>query len=163
RDGYAELARSLLHQVPVFIDLTETERSTISNRSIKLFTLSGIYHATQALLAGLPERPAEERLRQAAEVWDEVARHVADWQLGKGRKVSAADLRRDSVHAHTLALSAIARAGSDLLRRHPRDWKARLARLRSLDWSRSDAGLWEGRAMNADRLSKRSVNVVLTG
>ena len=47
RDEDAQLAKTLLQKVPVFTDLTETERSTISNRSIKLFTLSGIYHATQ--------------------------------------------------------------------------------------------------------------------
>src|SRR5215469_5092233 len=49
RDEHAQVAKVLLHKVPVFSDLTETERSTISNRSIKLFTLSGIYHATRIL------------------------------------------------------------------------------------------------------------------
>lgn len=39
----------------------------------------------------------------------------------------------------------------------------RLARLRSLDWSRGNSRLWEGRAMHAGRLSKRSANVTLTG
>src|SRR5271165_135616 len=36
-------------------------------------------------------------------------------------------------------------------------------RLKTLDRSRNNAKLWEGRAMNAGRLSKRGVNVVLTG
>ncbi len=52
---------------------------------------------------------------------------------------------------------------TNLLRRHPRDWKSKLGRLKTLDWSRNNAKLWEGRAMNAGRLSKRGVNVVLTG
>jgi DGQHR domain-containing protein len=42
RDADAQIAKDLLHKVAVFTDLIETERSTISNRSIKLFTLSGI-------------------------------------------------------------------------------------------------------------------------
>jgi DNA sulfur modification protein DndB len=161
RDRYADVAKTLVQKVPVFTDLTEFERSTISNRSIKLFTLSGIYHATQTLLD--QEEPSEARLALAAEFWNEVARHIPDWGLARERKVSAADLRRDYVHAHTLALAALARAGSDLLRLHPRDWKPKLARLRSLDWSRGNARLWEGRAMHAGRLSKRSANVTLTG
>ena len=33
--------------------MTEVERSSISNRSVKLFTLSGIYNATNTLLGGL--------------------------------------------------------------------------------------------------------------
>jgi DNA sulfur modification protein DndB len=44
RDADAQIAKDLLQKVSVFTDLIETERSTISNRSIKLFTLSGIYH-----------------------------------------------------------------------------------------------------------------------
>lgn len=88
-----------------------------------------------------------------------MAKHITDWGLAKERKVSAADLRGDYIHAHTLAL---ARAGADLIRKHPRDWKQKLARLKSLDWSRGNARLWEGRAMNAGRLSKRTVNALLT-
>jgi DNA sulfur modification protein DndB len=37
-----------------------------------------------------------------------------------------------------------------------------LCKLATLDWSRNNVGHWEGRAMNAGRLSKRNVNVVLT-
>jgi DNA sulfur modification protein DndB len=157
------LPRCSFKKVAVFTDLIETERSTISNRSIKLFTLSGIYHATQTLLNGRDETEFEARMSLAAEFWNEVAEQIPDWKLAKQRKVSAADLRRDYIHAHTLALVSLGRAGNELLRRHPRDWKAKLARLKSLDWSRSNTQLWEGRAMNAGRLSKRGVNVVLTG
>ena len=35
---------------------------------------------------------------------------------------------------------------------HRNDWKERLKKLETLDWSRANAGLWEGRAMNAGRL-----------
>src|SRR5947209_6838821 len=95
RDKYADLAKTLLQKVPVFTDLTETERSTISNRSIKLFTLSGIYHATRALLAGKQEEPFDRRVQVAADFWNEVSEHIPDWQLAKERKVSAAELRGD--------------------------------------------------------------------
>jgi DNA sulfur modification protein DndB len=52
---------------------------------------------------------------------------------------------------------------SYLLLRIPRDLKEKLARLASLDWSRGNTKLWEDRAMSTGRLSKRSVNVILTG
>ena len=42
RDQLSQLARQLMVEVPVFQKLTETEKSTISNRSRKLFTLSTI-------------------------------------------------------------------------------------------------------------------------
>jgi DNA sulfur modification protein DndB len=163
RDEDAIVTKALLERVQIFKDLTEKQRSTLSNRSLKLFTLSGIYHATQVLLADREGEPQEQRVDLAASFWNEVARHIPDWGLAKARKVSAADLRRDYVHSHALALAAIARAGRDLLRLPPDDWKKRLAKLASLDWSRSNTNLWEGRAMNAGRLSKKTLNVNLTG
>ena len=52
RDDGASLAKEVTEHVGLFQGLTESERSTISNRSIKLFTLSGIHNATHALLMG---------------------------------------------------------------------------------------------------------------
>lgn len=163
RDVGAQLAKELVQRVPVFSGLTEVERSTISNRSIKLFTLSGIHNATNALLMGLELKTREEQADLATEYWTEVARHIPDWGLAKDRKVSAADLRRDFIHSHALALAALARVGNALISKHPTDWKGRLKKLSSLDWSRENADLWEGRAMNAGRLSKQNVNVAMTG
>lgn len=163
RDEKAIVAKAVMSRVPVFNGLTETERSTISNRSIKLFTLSGIYNATQTLLSDLGAESIEEKVDKAVEFWTEVSKHMPDWQLAHERKVSCADLRRDFVHAHTLALAALARAGSALLAKHPRGWKSKLKKLQEIDWSRSNTRLWEGRAMSAGRLSKRNVNVTLSG
>jgi len=163
RDEGAMLAKAVVDQVAVFNGLTETERSTISNRSIKMFTLSGIHNATHSLLTGLGVEAFDEKLELAVDFWSEVARHMSDWQLAQDRKVSAADLRRDYVHAHTLALAGLARAGNTLLSKYRRGWKSKLKKLSSLDWLRSNSEQWEGRAMNAGRLSKRNVNVTLTG
>jgi DNA sulfur modification protein DndB len=163
RNEDALVAKMVMDRVPAFAALTETERSTISNRSIKLFTLSGIHSATQALLVGMDVKEVEERVSKATEFWAEVARHIADWQAAKERKLSAADLRRDFIHSHALALAGLARAGNALLRMEPRVWKPILKKLSTLDWSRSNSALWEGRAMSAGRLSKRNVNVTLTG
>jgi DNA sulfur modification protein DndB len=163
RDQDALIAKSVVDQVPVFNGLTETERSTISNRSIKLFTLSGISNATHALLQDVAGETPEAKIALAVEFWSEVAKHIADWGLARERKVTAADLRRDYIHSHTLALASLARAGNTLLTKHAKDWKSRLKKLGTLDWSRSNTQQWEGRAMNAGRLSKRNVNVTLTG
>ena len=149
--------------VPFFAELTETEKSSISNRSTKLFTLSAIHGAVQTLLAGLELESVEEKIKLAAEFWIEVGKRIPAWQLAMEHKVATADLRRDYIHSHALALAAIARAGNQLLATFRRNWKAKLKGLSTLDWSRSNTGQWDGRAMNAGRLSKRHVNVNLTG
>jgi DNA sulfur modification protein DndB len=162
RDESARIAKALIERVPVFNGLTETERSTISNRSIKLFTLSGIHHATQSLFVAIEFGSVDEKIELAVEFWSEVARHMRDWQIAKDRRISAADLRRDYIHAHTLALAAIGRVGNTLLTKSRKDWKDRLKKLGTIDWSRS-SDQWNGRATSAGRLSKRGVNITLTG
>jgi DNA sulfur modification protein DndB len=163
RDETARITRELIARVDVFSDMTETVRSTISNRSLKLFTLSAIYHATETLLSDRQKEPYEDRLAIAVEFWTEVSRLVPDWQRAKAGRVSPAELRKNFVHAHAIALAALARVGKSLIKTYPRAWKRQLGGLRSLDWSRSNVSLWEGRAMIAGRLSKTNVSVVLTG
>lgn len=163
RDPQSQLARKLISSVPVFRGLTETEKTTISNRSIKLFTLSSIYQGTRALL-NKPKNgrvtPQEETL--TVEFWTEVAKLVPEWQLAQERKVSSAELRRDFVHSHGLALHALGIAGSSLIAAEPRRWRDRLKSLAKVDWSRSNTKLWEGRAMVGGRVSKVHNNVILT-
>ena len=50
RDPSSELARLVALSVEGFIGMTEMEKTSISNRSTKLFTLSGIKSANRALL-----------------------------------------------------------------------------------------------------------------
>lgn len=162
RDESSLISKSVIQRVPVFNDLCELERATISNRSIKLFTLSGIHTATQTLLSGLEISDVDGKIELASEFWCEVAETIPDWELARKREVSAADLRSDFVHSHSLALAAIAKAGNALLHKYPKNWKTKLKPLGKIDWSRNNVRLWEGRAMVAGRLSKKNVNVALT-
>ncbi len=163
RDPLSQLARKLISKVPVFTGLTETEKTTISNRSIKLFTLSGIFQGTRALL-NKPKRvrisPQEEDL--AVDYWTEVARYIPEWSLAQTRKVASAELRRDFIHAHGLALHALGIVGCTLVSSDPKRWKERLKGLKKIDWARSNTRLWEGRAMIGGRVSKAHNNVILT-
>jgi DNA sulfur modification protein DndB len=163
RDPLSQVARAVAAQVPVFKGLTDMERSTIPNRSIKLFTLSGIFHANAALLRKSPHddvAPEEERL--AVEFWTELCKIIPEWQDRVVRSVASAELRRDYVHVHSVTLHAIGMAGADLIAAYPRDWQQRLQRLAQIDWSRSNTQLWEGRAMIGGQMSKARNNIVRT-
>ena len=164
RDPLSQLACKLSQDVPYFKGLTETEKTTISNRSIKLFTLSSIYQGTRALLnkaAHSRISPQEQAL--AVEFWSEAGKHIPEWQLARNRKVGAADLRKDFIHAHGIALHALGIMGNALLSASAKKWKGRMKGLKKVDWARSNAQLWEGRAMIGGRVSKAHSNVVLTG
>jgi DNA sulfur modification protein DndB len=163
RDEMAMITKELIKKVDAFDGMTEMVRSKISNRSLKLFTLSGIYHATEILLSQKQKAPFAEKLAMATQFWTEVSDRIPEWARAKRREISPAELRATRVHSHAIALSALARAGRSLLEVDRPKWRARLAPLRKLDWSRSNRQLWEGRAMVAGRLSKSNVNVLLTG
>jgi len=163
RDPGSDLARYLAQNCPVFKGLTEMEKSTISNRSTKLFTLSSIKHANRALLRKhLRESVSEEEKLLAKEYWDAVGDVIPDWRRAKDRSVSTAELRQNFVHAHGVALQALGLAGADLISSKPKDWRAAIKKIRTIDWSRTNFEFWEGRAMVHGRISKASANVMLT-
>lgn len=163
RDPIAFLSRHLMITVPVFKDLTEKEKTSISNRSTKLFTLSGIYQATRALLEkGEDEKVSEEEKLLAEEYWTELGEVIPEWRMVSTKEVSSASLREQYVHAYGVALLALGIAGASLVDEYPKDWKERLKRLSVLDWSRSNTEVWEGRAMLQGKISKRTNQVKLT-
>ncbi len=164
RDGLARLSRTLADTVPVFRGLIDLEKTTISNRSAKLFTLSGLYQATTALLGPdvHPDTgPTNSQSSLACEFWTSVGNALREWKLAAAREVSCAELRKDYVHAHGVVLHALGMAGDALTSQFHTDWKSRLNYLSEIDWRRTNP-LWEGRAMIAGRMSKVHNNVLLT-
>ena len=163
RDGLARLARSLADSVPIFRGLIELEKTTISNRSAKLFTLSGLYQATSALFGSILDvtGPTDDQSSFACEYWTVVGESLPEWQLAAKREVSCAELRKEYVHAHGVVLHALGMVGEPMTVAGGAAWKACLHRLSEIDWRRSNR-LWEGRAMIAGRMSKVRSNVVLT-
>ncbi len=163
RDPSSELARYLAFTVDGFRGITEMERSSLSNRSTKLFTLSSIKTANRALLKKRKKDiiSADER-EFAVAFWSAIYRVMPAWRLANEHNISPGELRRDFVHAHGVALAAIATAGSDLVSIYPKQWRNRLKRLADLDWSRSNKDLWEGRAMQHGRINKAKTNIRLT-
>lgn len=164
RDPLARLSVRLALSVPIFANRTELEKTTISNRSVNLFTLSSIYHGTKALL-GKGQRPEpitqkEEQL--AMEYWDEVTSHIKEWRLLLEGKITCSELRKEFVHSHGIALWALGLAGQRLLSRYPKVWRIRLKRLEKIGWSRTNTELWEGRTIHAGRISASRNNVILT-
>jgi len=163
RDPVAKLARDLTQKVSIFKGMTETAKTSISNRSRELFTLSSIYQATKRLLDKKQGDDVGEGERQLViEFWKTVGKNMPDWKAAAGGRASPAELRRNYVHAHGVALQAIAIAGAALIANHPKTWHGRLAKLKQVDWTRENAQLWEGRALVGGRLSKAYNNVILT-
>jgi DNA sulfur modification protein DndB len=162
RDQQSEMARFLVKKVTIFSRMTELEKSSISNRSSKLFTISSIKNASKALLRkGTKDSVSDEEMELAAEYWEEVGDNMLDWQQARRREIATSELREHYVHAHGVALQALGHAGADLLAAHPKAWRKSLKKLKNIDWARANPD-WEGRAMVHGRISKARANVKLT-
>lgn len=159
----AMLVRQLIGELPLFQGLTELEKTTISNRSTALFTLSAVYQATQALL-GIASKDviSDEHAKMAHGFWQAIGSIIPEWRQIINRETTASSLRQNYVHSHTVTLLAIGMAGHELITAHPEDWQERLRVLGKVDWSRGNKFLWEGRAMIRGKMNKSRDSINLT-
>jgi DNA sulfur modification protein DndB len=164
RDDLSAITRMALFQMPVLRSLTEMEGATLSSRSRKLFTLSGIYTATRALLDGIAEEAMEPLVALTVAYWSAIVPQFPDWLLVRQNVVAAGEIRNDFLHSHGIVIHALGKIGNTLVHksRDPEHWSPNLNRLSDINWSRDNAELWEGRAMIGGRVSKNSANLLLT-
>jgi DNA sulfur modification protein DndB len=158
----AHVARRVVAEVPAFKGMTEMERSSIPNRSLKLFTLSGVYYATGALLRKNSEDEVSAQEEQlAVDYWTALCEVIPEWNERIMRSTSSLELRRDYIHFHSVTLHALGMVGADLAATYPRAWRKRLEQLRKIDWRRTNS-VWEGRAMVGGQLSKARAQIIRT-
>lgn len=106
----------------------------------------------------------ERRVDIATQYWQLTAEQFPEWQQVHSRIVSAGEVRRDFIHSHGIVLHALGKIGNDLLRKStaPEFCADTLSKLRTIDWHRTNAGTWEGRATIGGKVSKGASNVLLT-
>lgn len=164
RNNFAQFIVKLANTLDVFRGRVELERTSISNRSTKFFTLNGIADATGELFKikgkPRPKKVSTDQQNLALEFWDAVSKNIPEWQLLAEKKVSAAELRRDFVHAHTNLLNALGIVGNVLINQHPKDWKGKLRGLQKIDWSRSSP-VWQGRLLIQGTMLKNKIGIEL--
>ena len=162
RDATARLTKVLIAKSPVFRDVVELERTSLSPRSRCLFTLSAIYQATAELVGGMEEGDPTDVAPLALSFWETLASCIDEWGRVRRGELTSGELRSTYIHSHGVALQALGRAGGCLIQSYPDEWRERLAVLAELDWRRKNGILWEGRALSGGRISRGNQNIVLT-
>lgn len=158
RDTFARFIVNLANDVEVFRGRTEFEKTAISNRSIKFFTLNGINDATRYLLKLKTKSIPAEKQKLAVQFWDEVSKNILDWNLLVQKKVSPSELRKDYVHSHTNVLNALGIFGHVLTTQFPENWKEKLKGLQKIHWEKDDP-IWEGKLVMDGRMLKTKVGI----
>ncbi|MBI3102176.1 MAG: DNA sulfur modification protein DndB [Burkholderiales bacterium] len=162
RSVAASLARHLSLTSLVFKNLIETERSSLSPRSRKLFTLSAINFATTELLVDKEFEDFGVASKKCLEFWESVGEQIPEWNYVRQSKITSGEVRRDFIHSHAIVLQALGRAGRALYQLPTEERLKRIKRLDSVDWSRQNAATWEGRAMVGGAMAKSGQNITLT-
>lgn len=164
RDPMSTISKLVVLQSPLLKDLTEMETSNLAARSRKLFTLSALHTANTALLEEIEPDSLTERVDLAAQFWRVVAEQFPSWQQVHRGEVTAGEVRQDFIHTHSIVLHAIGNVGNTLLRgrKDAAAWERPLKKLRDIDWHRSSAATWEGRATVGGKVTKGRANVLLT-
>ena len=142
REEDSIIAKKVVDSVPAFKDLTEKERTAISNRSKALFTLSAICTATSELLKNT-DAFTDEKAALAVRFWNEVDRHILEWSQVRNGELKSSALRQDYICSLSITLVAIGACGCALLKQFPNSWVDQLKRLDQIDW-RKKTPLWEG-------------------
>ncbi len=162
RNDLSKIAKLVALRSSAFKDVVELERSTLSERSRKLFTLSAIYTGCSALLDSAEYKDVEHAAGVCTAYWDAVAKYIPEWGYVQSSRMTAGEVRRDFLHSHGIVIQALGIVGHDLLKLPEAVWKKKLAGLGKINWARSNAQVWEGRALIGGRVSKASQNVTLT-
>lgn len=163
RDYFGAISKRLAFESPVFKGLVEMEKTSLSQRSRKLFTLSAIYSANKALFKDISAaNESEDTLYiTAKDFWGQIGAQIKEWQMVQKNDLAASEVRQDYIHSHGITLQALGHVGNALLR-NQKSFNEGLQGLGKIDWHRGNRTLWEGRAMHNGKLSKSGTNVVLT-
>ena len=161
RDDFAKFIVNLVSDVNVFKGRVELEKTTISNRSTKTFTLNGLADATLRLLGLIKGRKlSKDEMILVKEFWDTVSDNIPEWQMILQGTVSSVDLRKHFVNTNTNLLNALGIAGNIIINDSPETWKDKLKNLKNIDWSRENPK-WDGRLLRNGQMTKLAIGIDL--
>ncbi len=143
RDPLAQVVLATIENVPVFRGLTDKERVSLSPKSTALFTLVSLYDAGQEFLAQSAVEGVEllhaDKVEQLTTFWDFITTLIPDWKEVKEGRKTAADVRRDTISAHSVILRAIGSIGGEVKKLFPQKWQSKLKGLAKVDWRKTNS------------------------
>ena len=158
RNDFAIFVVEMTKNVKVFHNRIEMEKTSISNRSTKFFTLNGVEIATRNIFNKHKNLKDHEK-EVIVDFWNTVAKNIPEWTLVMNNKVTPAELRKEFVHANTNMLEAIALAGNQLIKKFPDNWMRKLAGLQKIDWSRTNPE-WDGKIIIHGKMTKTKSGMI---
>ena len=163
RNPTSRVSNRLLEEVPFFDRFVEREKTTLSNRTSKLYTLSALNAANKNMLKHDIDDD-EKSLLIAKEFWSQAVEKLPEWKRLSIDSVRSSELRQETILAHGVTLKALGRVACRLieLEHPPSDFNKFVTKIGKIDWSKRNFKLWAGRAVNSGRIngSKKSERLI---
>ncbi len=160
RDPVAEIIRRVVYETEVFKGVVEMERSTITERSSKLFPFSGIYSASKYLINANEIKKIEPAVKLLGSFWETIGEQFNNWRGVRIGNLSSSEVRRDYINTHVVILQALGIAGRDLIEKYPDSWKKKLKKLKNIDWQKRNK-VWDQRVIVNGRVVKNNKSIML--
>jgi DNA sulfur modification protein DndB len=157
----SDLARQVMRGVPVFAQYTDTEQTTLSAKSSKVFTFNAIDEANKYLFTN-SQLSQDEKVEKAITFWQAITTELPEWERLLSKEYAPSDVRQNFICGHAIALCGLAHLGFYLLRQG--NWEGKLQRigLRSVDWSKNNPE-FENRIIFGGRIHKNRTTVTDLG
>ena len=160
RDPVAEIIRRVVYETEVFKGVVEMERSTITERSSKLFPFSGIYSASKNLIEENNWKKINKEVSLVGSFWETVGEQMDQWRGVRLGNLIASEVRRDYINSHVIILQALGVSGKDLINKFPSQWKSKLKNLKKINWLKNNP-IWNNRVLVNGRVVKNNTSIIL--
>lgn len=162
RDNLSLIVKDVIESIPEFNNLIDKEHTSIPNRSVALFTLSALYRGTAALLKGL-DLTIDEQYTLAAKFWKNVYNSMPEWKSVSAQEVKSSVIRKNSLSPLSITIKAIGEIGNELFRSDEASMYAKIERLGSIDWQKSNPSWNNGIIVNGSvQLSHATQQLMIT-
>lgn len=178
RDVKNRVTQELVARVSVFKDRVNLEDAGIPAQSSQVFTLAGVYQATEPLIdaiydAGLiteelaqrdsdgkPLPNEDEYVQMLSEIWEFIAAQLPEWGKVANGELDIKVVRTQYIHWNSAVVSAIGELVAAAIREKGQAWRDTLAKAlthpENRGWRR-DESHWQGIATAGTLVLPRSV------
>ena len=159
RDDFSQFMVKLVGIIEIFQNRVDLEKTSVGNRSTKVFTLNGVTDATKKLL-GRPkiENMNKDEAQFIKDFWEIVTKNIPQWQLLIQDQIKPRTLKENFVHSNTNCLNSLGIVGRVMHEMYPAAWKKKLGSLREVNWAR-DNPAWEGRLLQGGRMVRTTAGI----
>lgn len=160
RNPEALLTKSIISNNNNLKKYTDMSKSSLAQKSNKLFTLSNFHKANLKLTKGMDINDLDVQSFSKT-YWSTLAQEFNEWQIVFKGEVTPYYSRQSSIASYGVVLEALGILGNYLYSRHKNTWQKKLLELNTINWSRTDTENWYGRCIDSTGKIVKNQNAIL--